>query len=299
MKLFNANKQNKKKFEESDLPSTRKKQFGDILKLNYRCLVFCGLLLLLFFLPTMFCIIYKDSSQINIIKEYEGDELAQQLRFSNLLFSGLLIPSIMFFSLGLAGSLKIIRRLLWGEPVFLKEDFLIGIKENYKGYLVVGFIGGVLNAINTLVVSFMPSNNFLSYLPLIALLVLFYPVIFVFAFYNVVYSEKIGKNLINSTKLYFRSVFITFLFCLLCYSLILIKYIPSILKYFLAALIIIFVVPIMLLMFFEYEIHVFDKHINSYQYPQFVKRGLYVPPKVEDDNKKEKDHESHSEKPHH
>ena len=145
----------------------------------------------------------------------------------------------------------------------------------------------------------MPSNNFLSYLPLIALLVLFYPVIFVFAFYNVVYSEKIGKNLINSTKLYFRSVFITFLFCLLCYSLILIKYIPSILKYFLAALIIIFVVPIMLLMFFEYEIHVFDKHINSYQYPQFVKRGLYVPPKAEDDNKKEKDHESHSEKPHH
>ena len=47
MKLFNANKQNKKKFEESDLPSTRKKQFGDILKLNYRCLVFCGLLLYL------------------------------------------------------------------------------------------------------------------------------------------------------------------------------------------------------------------------------------------------------------
>ena len=292
MKLFNSNKASQKKFEPSDLPSTRKKQFGNILKLNYRSLVFAGVMLLLFFLPTMVCIVYRDTSQINIIQKYEGDELANQLRFSNLLFSWLLIPSMMIFSLALAGSLKIIRRLLWGEPVFLKDDFLIGIKENYKGYLVISLFGGILNAINTVVVSYLPGNNFLSYLPLIALLALFYPVIFVFAFYNVIYTGKIGRNLINSTKLYFRSVFITFLFCLLCYSLILIKYIPSILKYFLAGAIIVLVVPIFLLMFFEYEIYVFDKHINSHQYPEFYKKGLYVPPVIENKEQKEDKNES-------
>ena len=53
MKLFNANKQNKKKFEESDLPSTRKKQFGDILVLRYRSLVFIGIMLAIFFLPIL------------------------------------------------------------------------------------------------------------------------------------------------------------------------------------------------------------------------------------------------------
>ena len=282
-----ANKQSPKNFEESQLPDTRKKQFGDILKLRYRTLMFIGLMLLLFFLPILLCILYRDTSQINIIQKYEGEELANQLIFSNLLFSWLLIPSIMIFSLGVAGSLKIIRRLIWGEPVFLKEDFSTGIKENWKGYLLVSFIGGVLNAANTLIVSFLPSNNFLTYLPLIALLVLFYPIIFVFAFYNVVYSDKIGKNLINSLKLYFRSVFITFLFCLLCYSMILIKYIPSILKYFLAGAIIIFVIPIFLLMFYEYEIHIFDKYINSYQYPQFVRRGLYTKPGNQGDYKME------------
>ena len=296
MKLFDSNKQNNKKFEESDLPTTRKKQFGDILKLNYRSLVFAGVMLLIFFLPILFCILYRDSSQINIIQKFESEELANQLIFSNLLFSWLLIPSIMIFSLGLAGSLKIIRRLIWGEPVFLKDDFLIGIKENWKGFIVVSFFGGLLNAINTLIVSYMPSNNFLAYLPLIALLVLFYPVIFVFAFYNVIYSEKIGRNLTNSIKLYFRSVFVTFLFCLSCYSLILIKYIPSILKYFLAGAVIILVVPIMLLMFYEYEIYIFDKYINTYQYPQFVKKGLYVPHSIEKDTQEENNDGSNSKK---
>ena len=279
------NRQAKTKFEESNLPRTRKQQFGDILKLRYLSLVFIGVMLLLFFLPIMFCIVYRDTSQITLISQYEGEELSSRLVFINLLFSWILIPSIMIFSIGLAGSLKIIRRLIWGEPIFLKEDFLTGIKENWKGYLVVSFIAGALNAINTLVVSFLPGNNFLTYLPLIALLVLFYPVIFVFAFYNVVYSDKVGKNIVLSLKLYFRSVFITFLFCLMCYSLILVKYIPSILKYFLGAALIVFVVPIMLLLFFEYEIHVFDKHINACQYPQFVKRGLYVEPEENKENK--------------
>ena len=282
-------RQSATKFEESNLPSTRRKQFGDILKLRYRSLVFIGLMLLLFFLPIMVCILYKDSSQISAIQKLEGEELSNQLIFINLLFSWLLIPTIMIFSLGLAGALKVIRRLIWGEPIFLREDFLTGIKENWKGYLVVSFIGGVLNAINTLIVSFMPSNNFLAYLPLIALLALFYPVIFVFAFYNVIYAEKVGKNLVNSLKLYFRSVFITFLFCLLCYSLTLIKYVPSILKYFLAGLVIIFVLPIFLLMFYEYEIYVFDKHINSYQYPQFVNKGLYVKPSNNNEAPKDKE----------
>ena len=279
------NRQAKTNFEELNLPRTRKQQFGDILKLRYLSLVFIGVMLLLFFLPIMFCIVYRDTSQITLISQYEGEELSSRLVFINLLFSWILIPSIMIFSIGLAGSLKIIRRLIWGEPIFLKEDFLTGIKENWKGYLVVSFIAGALNAINTLVVSFLPGNNFLTYLPLIALLVLFYPVIFVFAFYNVVYSDKVGKNIVLSLKLYLRSVFITFLFCLMCYSLILVKYIPSILKYFLGAALIIFVVPIMLLLFFEYEIHVFDKHINAYQYPQFAKRGLYVEPEGNKENK--------------
>lgn len=287
MKLFNSNKPSATKFEESNLPSTRKEQFADILKLRYLSLVFIGVMLLIFFLPIMFCILYRDSSQINIIQQFEGEELANQLIFSNLFFSWILIPSIMIFSLGLAGSLKIIRRLIWGEPIFLKEDFLIGIKENWKGFIVVSLFAGILNAINTLVVSYMPSNNFLSYLPLIALLVFFFPVIFVFAFYNVIYSEKIVKNLINSMKLYFRSVFITFLFCQLCYSLFFIKYIPSILKYVLVGLVIIFIVPILLLMFYEYEIHIFDKYINAYQYPQFVKKGLYVKPEDKENEKKE------------
>lgn len=276
MKLFDSRKHNPNKFEAHDLPRTRKAQFKDILKLRYLTLVRSGLMLLLFFLPIMLCIIYRDSSQIMIIKNYEGEELTNQLIFSNLLFSWLLIPSIMIFSIGLAGSLKVIRRLIWSEPIFFRDDFLTGIKENYKGYLPISLFGGILNAINTLIVSYMPSNNFLSYLPLIALLVLFYPVIFIFAFYNVIYSDNVGKNLMNSLKLYFRSVFITFLFCLLCYSLVLIRYIPSILKYFLAAIIIVLVLPIFLLMFYEYEIHIFDKYINSYQYPHFVKKGLYI-----------------------
>ena len=93
---------------------------------------------------------------------------------------------------------------------------------------------------------------------------------------RLIYSDKVGKNLMNSLKLYFRSVFITFLFCLLCYSLVLIRYIPSILKYFLVAIVIVLVLPIFLLMFYEYEIHIFDKYINSYQYPHFVKKGLYI-----------------------
>ena len=182
----------------------------------------------------------------------------------------------MIVSLALAGSLKIIRRMIWGEPVFLKEDFIIGIKENYKGFLVISLFGGILNAINTAIVSFMPTNNFLTYLPLIALIVLFYPVIFVFLFYNVIYSDKISKNLINSLKLYFRSVFLTFLMCLICYALLLVKFIPNIFRYIVAIVILIFVVPILLLMFYEFEISIFDKYINIYQYPQFYRKGLYT-----------------------
>ncbi len=40
---------------------------------------------------------------------------------------------------------------------------------------------------------------------------------------------------------------------------------------------IVFVIPILLLMFYEFEISVFDKHINIHQYPQFYRKGLYSP----------------------
>ena len=57
-----------------------------------------------------------------------------------ILFYGTNIITSMVFSLGLAGILKIFKRLILNEPIFYMHDLLEGVKENAWCFLLFSFL---------------------------------------------------------------------------------------------------------------------------------------------------------------
>ena len=60
--MKNKKVSNKKDYLESSLPKTRKEQFFDNISHRYRTLLLIGLILIVFFIPYLAALIYKDSA---------------------------------------------------------------------------------------------------------------------------------------------------------------------------------------------------------------------------------------------
>ena len=130
---------NKNDFTEENLPHNRKEQLLDIIKVRYRTLLNIGLILFIFLIPYMFSTLAKTLYEISIYEQYEPEEAIQLIRTNALIFGGINIICLVIFAIGLSGVMKIVKRLCFYDPVFFKEDFKAGIKDN-SGFMIGLFI---------------------------------------------------------------------------------------------------------------------------------------------------------------
>ena len=262
-------------FSISSLPKTRKEQFFDILSHRFFLLVAMGALLLLFSLPFLGLSLYKDVSFLAIeASDLETSAKEQSLFFTMLVYRLACLPAFLILALGLSGTQKIYKELLYDEPIFVRVDFGCGMKENWKQYLLLSSFFWLFWSISELASSFF-KNIFVEVASPAINVALIYPVIFVCFFLMNTYSNSFAKNITSGYTLYFKafpSVFLTFL---AVFALTFLRYIPLILvKYTVVILAYLLYLPISLLLAYENQVRLFDSYINKEQFPNFYQKGL-------------------------
>lgn len=279
-------KANKSAYKNDDyskemLPRTRSEQFWRILRDNFVIFIKLGLILMFLMLPFVFTLVMKTISLTSIANNstLSDADKANNLLLLNIMFGAFYVPCIMFLFVGLCGVLKIIRRLIWDEPLFFKDDFFIGIKESFGPFLLYGFLVGLIAFLNIFV--FHVSFGYLKYVSYGLIGVSFaivIPIILIAAYISSIYSCKISTSFVVSIKLFARRGIFIILILLLLYSTYFLSYIPVQIVFYIAIIftLIILLFPIWILLSYINCFKNLDDYINVYHYPDKAYLGLSI-----------------------
>lgn len=274
-----------KDYSRDMLPHSRKEIFFDVVKLQWRTLIGCGMVLLLFYLPLLLSRVVKDLYQMQFFSELDAAQQrasgsGQALIYWEFFRCLLNIPLQMLFCLGLSGILRVIRQFAWGENVYFPTDFAKGIKDNGKQMSLLGFLFGIIWALcfslfffSTLFQSSILAS--IAFIPIILSAVFVLPVFAVCMIMIPVYTNTFFQNLKNSVYLFLRNPMKTIV-ALLAF---LIPCIPSLLPNFkchlFGSIAAIILMPFALLGWSLFCYNQFDKHLNQEICPELVGRGIF------------------------
>ena len=291
----------KKAYETSDflveqLPSTRRKQFFDIVKNEWRTLLLVGVWLGIFFIPFIISNIceagFMNGSAEAIRQQLESQgktaeeitsAVQSQMTAIHLLFNGINILCFMVFSIGLAGASRVVKCLCFGEGILFMSDFSSGIKKYWKPFLLIGFFAGLfyflVSYVSTSLSSAGQASQGMSVLSGIttgffyAILV---PLILFSLSQATLYALPFFQSLANSLKFTAVRYYWTILFALFLYGMSLMTLIVYPLIMILAYVgTIILLLPFFVLAFHLFSLSLFDRYINEDHYPEIYKKGLY------------------------
>ena len=267
-----------KDFQKTQLPKTRKEQFFDILKHRFGLILKIGFILLLSFLPLLGAMIYKDS-MIIIINSNGYEDVRERLVTVYALYSLFIMVGLLIFFIVLAGIFKIVKELIFGEPIFFKEDFIEGIKENWKSFSLISIFVSIFSVID-IIISFAYSNQIIIQIsPTMVNFAIIFPLCFVSLFISSMYTNKVSTTIKGSIIIYFTKFPLVLLGYIFTFGIFLIRHTPLLyVKYSLFLMLVFILLPVALLMSFSIHIHIFDENINKNQYPDYYKKGLFINP---------------------
>ncbi len=298
MKKKNNKTVYKSDYSKADLPKSRTQQFGRILRDNFALFIKLGLILLLLMFPFVFAIAMKNIAFTNISQNtsLSDVEKANNYIYISIIFGAAYIPCVMVLFLGLCGIFKILRRLIWDEPLFFKEDFFLGIKESFGPFLLYGFLIGLISFL--CILAYQVSAGYMKYVSYVLIGISFaivIPIILVAAYISSIYKSKLSVSFVVSGKLFIRRGIFTILILLILYSTYFLILLPIPLVAFIAIVfvLVILLFPIWLLLSYINCIKNLDDYINVYHYPEQAYLGLSAninqnKTEKENNNKKEK-----------
>lgn len=270
------------------LPKNRIRVFFDVLKIRWNLLLLLGLLTLVFALPLIlvrFFFLYEATQiyqQIADLKIEQDVGLAQIAGFSNLV--GLVnIPFWMIFSVGLAGVMRIAKKIIWGEYLSIRFDFLLGIKENAWHFILVFFLFGIINFFgNYYYYRYFVLNDFagpvgiIRFLPLVVTAIVIIPVFSFFLAMTVIYRDRFLVKIGASIKLYFLTFPKTLSIYIGCaLPCILFFFENDIFQLIYPIVFTMFFFPLIVNGWFLYSCYIFDKYINKKSFPEIVDKGIW------------------------
>ena len=265
-------KVSKKEFTINEMPHNRPQVFFDIVKNRFSTLLFIGFIVLLFSIPLIITD-YLTSIVLSNLKETTNDfiEIQIVIHTQNILY----IFGLMILAIGLSGSYKIIRMLIWQEGIIFWDDFKAGIKSNCKYFVITALIIGIFNfAFNY--IYYAEKVNQYAFFAVIVAAVFFLPtVIFTLGqtiLYNLPYLHITKNSFLLAWRMWYTSIPVL----LLNASVIVLLLIPNTIVY----LILIFTLPLvvspMLILFNTlYTDTIFDKFINKENFQEIVDKGIY------------------------
>ena len=263
-------------FTENQLPSTRYEVFADCMKINKILLVRLGFRLLLFCLPLIISCLLMDVSVSVLQEQYFNGEVEIEAIYSTVNSFNLINVFLWgLIGLGCAGCFKVIRRLIWQEPIFINNDFFDGIKQNWRAFVLIFMCAGF--AIFVSVSSYMGGSedwivqNLSTFTSIIFLLPILVIMMGLYNVYNITLKEAIYNSFIIYVKNLFQNLLMTLIIALV-FGLVMIT---GTFRYLLFFILPLFIVPIMMVGVHLYLCYLFDIHINQKSYPDYVDKGVY------------------------
>ncbi len=284
MKKLFSYKNAKTEYTKNMLPQSRKEQFSDILKLQWKKLLLIGLIVLLFSIPLMITSMAEDVYVNSIGESLEANTDVQQIllatiRYKNVIAGiNIILYAVLF--VGLAGIARIIRQLIWSENVFFTVDFSLGFKQNVFQYMVLGILFGTVVFLTTFLsnLSLTKSgvDSLLHYIPIGIVLVVVVPVVLYVMALAPVYSNTLWQNIKIAIVLYVGSPIKTILLIVACGVVFIPTIIPNLYAHLFGRIVSALLSGFSFLLWTLYVYHRLDKEINPKYYPELVNRGLYL-----------------------
>lgn len=280
---MNVHKHSEAEFTEYQLPHNRREVFFDCLKLRYGVFVLTGLLLLLFILPFFAVKLYGEMIYANMYEAYlnaVGEEASfdalSQAKILKFYTSLAYIPCLAIFALGIAGAMRVIRQLVWGEGLFFLKDFGAGIKQNGAFSVLTFTLFGVIFALNRFLLLMNTEYPVIQYIPTGLIVLFIIPIVMFVVSLTAVYNNKYSTTVKNAFLLYMKNIPQSLAFTAVLVSAYLLDLLGlSILKTVVMAIAVVFVLPLFIEARFLFDCSVFDKYINKKSYPDYVDKGLF------------------------
>lgn len=266
-------------FSEQNLPHNRKEVFFDCVKLYWQKLLLLGLIMLACAVPLLTVSAVCDTVQQGLSRQLEDgviDKAAYNgqtawLRFAEALID---IPCYVIVCVGLSGTVRVTRQMIWAEPLFFANDFADGIKQNWLTFCLCGFLVSLLNVYLAFAES--SGGGLPAYLPLGVVTIVVLPTALWMMAASSVYNIGIGKNITNSFVLYIKTPFVTWLFVALFASVAMFGLIGLVaLRCIFLAVFIVVLLPAFVMLWQLVCYSYFDKFINKQAYPEIVDKGIW------------------------
>ena len=281
MKTYNA-----KGVSFDQLPKTRKEQFKIIFKTDFFTLLVIGLILLLSAFLLVAAFLLKNMFTADIIAKLVSED-ADQIEFLlndlliNVVFSFILILPFALFAVGISGSYRIMRNLVFNDGVLFRSDFAKGMKLNYwqtfKSFIIVDIL--LLGCYFLKFLFYLWFSNNIA-----VVLTAILPVLFIinllaeltFLSLSSFYNVKTRSGFVVSLILVIKKFPVSLIFGLIIGAFYLVSIFSNlIVNAIVLLLFFVFILPIFLLAHVLYYASIFDGDFNN-ENPQNKKRGLYV-----------------------
>ena len=280
---FKRNKYRNEDFSINDLPLSRLNQFFDILKNDWKTLLYLGLIIFLAALPYISVNIIFWFIRVNLPEQLISDGGTEEMVFKGLQLTDILyeascVIATLILVVPFAGSARVMKRLVHGEGVLFKDDFVEGIKMNSLQFLVIIFIYCLLRFLTQfayIMIYNIPVMSEIIYgVSSGFLYLIFVPILFLMLTQASIYKIKFWLNFKNSYQLALRSILFMLIFALILFGIYFLKYIPHpVLRGGIDALIFI-LSPLYILALNLFTMSRFDTYINKEYYPEIYRKGL-------------------------
>lgn len=274
-----------KDFNEECLPRSRKDVFRNVLKNKWKDLLKLGVLLLVFVLPLLIFEALGEVNTENIYLKYQKGDISAETCISELASLNNAIALIkiigyLIFSVGIAGSARVLRQIIWDEPLFFFEDFKDGIKIYGGQFALAMFLYGLCSYT---AVFFSSATNGILYAIALGLGVFtLLPAMFFWLSERTVYANKIGENIRNGFMFYVRTLFKSIGMLILAFLPFILEYVLEffglynfIFKYSYLLICTFLFLPLGMMLWLLYTYSVFDKYINAELFPEILHKGFY------------------------
>ena len=274
-----------KDFNEECLPRSRKDVFRNVLKNKWKDLLKLGVLLLVFVLPLLIFEALGEVNTENIYLKYQKGDISAETCISELASLNNAIALIkiigyIIFSVGIAGSARVLRQIIWDEPLFFSEDFKDGIKIYGGQFALAMFLYGL--CAYTAVFFSSATNGILYAIALGLGVFILLPAMFFWLSARTVYSGRIGENIRNGFMFYVRTLFKSIGMLLLAFLPFILEYVLEffglynfIFKYSYLLICTFLFLPLGIMLWLLYTYSVFDKYINAELFPEILHKGFY------------------------
>lgn len=258
------------KNKEQPLPTTRLELLKDTLKYRLFEIILVSIYMFIFILPLIIWFIFIGYSKFN-----------EPNLYNSLLQYGVAIPLIMIFGLGASGAFYLFKKICFQEGESINHDFFLGIKNNYKTFLLIYFFLGLfymLLHVGLMIVSSSSINEYVKGILDGLLYVAFFFILFVSFFMQtqtIIYSASFLQLFTNSLKFTFGMILkniVIFITILLPFFVF--EFVPfNIAQWISLGVEGIFYFGFSNFVFSLYSNYVFDLTLNK-NYPENIRKGL-------------------------